>query len=222
MPPNEQRQDDTYDDIQDVVERGDDALPKKREQADLHEVSAHRHKAGGDDSPPAHNSHIRHVHRSILPETAMLRQRQMRGRTAHWLTYRCNRRTCSLAARIFRSADGPRPQRPRGPGGFEMSERASASSLLRTGTVRAPALRLRRAALFVECARPRAPHRRNLGRLAINATHSEFRESLRPRTGALRPGFRPFRRSTSALRSNVINSLPPRFGSCGSRGQKRL
>jgi len=123
MPPNEQRQDDTYDDIQDVVERGDDALPKKREQADLHEVSAHRHKAGGDDSPPAHNSHIRHVHRSILPETAMLRQRQMHGRTAHWLTYRCNRRTCSLAARIFRSADGPRPQRPRGPGGFEMSER---------------------------------------------------------------------------------------------------
>ena len=99
---------------------------------------------------------------------------------------------------------------------------SSASLVLRTGTVRAPALRLRRAALFVECARPRAPHRRNLGRLAINATHSEFRESLRPRTGALRPGFRPFRRSTSALRSNVINSLPPRFGSCGSRGQKPL
>jgi len=39
-----------------------------------------------------------------------------------------------------------------------------------------------------ECACPRAQHRRKLGRLPINATHSEFRKSLRPRTGALRLG----------------------------------
>ena len=37
-----------------------------------------------------------------------------------------------------------------------------------------------------ECARPRAQHRRKFGRLPINATGSEVRELLRPRTGALR------------------------------------
>src|SRR5258708_23130053 len=39
-----------------------------------------------------------------------------------------------------------------------------------------------------ERARPRAQHRRKFGRLPINATGSEVRELLRPRTGALRPG----------------------------------
>ena len=83
MPPNEQGQGDTYDDIERVVERGNDALSKKWEQADLHEISAHRHKTGSNDSPSADNSHIRHVHRPILPELGLICYRLDSDRVRH-------------------------------------------------------------------------------------------------------------------------------------------
>jgi len=49
MPPNEKGQNQAHEDIQNVIKRGDEPLSKKREQADLQEIGAHRHQAGRYD-----------------------------------------------------------------------------------------------------------------------------------------------------------------------------